>query len=192
MSTTTIEKELATVSKNLSISILQEQAKQLSKSENRFDVSKAIFLQGCIKLMQDIRMKSFDYSKYKTGVACVIDICKIGDARQKGAVADSFDFQSMLSIPDVKRSKNPEEAIKWIEVQITELAVYYGTTISGDIEYLAYQLFNDFGGLSVLDFVKFFAMCKKREFMTEYEHVKAQGISPDFILFFEHLFYVSR
>lgn len=166
----------------MSISILQEQVKQLSNSENRFDVSKAIFLQGCIKLMQDIRMKSFDYSKYKTGAACVIDICKIGDARQKGAVADSFDFQSMLSIPDVKRSKNPEEAIKWIEAQITELAVYYGTTISGDIEYLAYQLFNDFGGLSVLDFVKFFAMCKKREFMTEYEHVKAQGISPDFIL----------
>lgn len=132
--------------------------------------------------MQDVRMRNFDFSKYRSLTSCVIEICKVGDAKEKGALADSFDFQSMLSVPEFKKSKNIDEAIKWLEAQIAELAIFYGTQITGDIEYLAYQLFNDFGGLSVLDFIKFFAMCKKREFVTDYEHVKVQGINPDFII----------
>jgi len=167
---------------SLSISTLQEAIKRLSDSRDRFDISKAVFMQNGIKLMQDSRMKNYNFQSYSSITKCIEAICKVGSAIEKGAVADSFDFQSLMTLPELKTATNIDNAVEWLMAQMTELAVYYGTTISGDVEYLAWDLFNTYGGFSVLDFIKFFAMCKKREFMTDYEHVKVQGISPDFIL----------
>lgn len=134
------------------------------------------------KLLRDARLQKVDMTDYATIQELVVSICKHGNALEKSALADAFDFTTLLSMPEVKETKHPDAAVEFIKANVADLAIYFGTTTTGDSDMLAWLLFQEYGGLTMLDFIKFFSMCKKREFTGEFEFVKTQGINPDFII----------
>ncbi len=157
-------------------------ANEYKNSVNRYGVSLSHFY-GCgVKLLRDARIQKIDLTPYSTIQELVASICKHGNALEKSALADAFDFTTLLSMPEVKDTKHPDLAIEFIKANLADLAIYFGTTTTGDSDMLAWLLFQEYGGLTMLDFIKFFSMCKKREFTGEFEFVKTQGINPDFII----------
>lgn len=134
------------------------------------------------KLLRDARLQKVELETYGSIQDLVISICKQGNALEKSALADAFDFTTLLSMPEVKETKHPDAAVDFIKANLADLANYFGTTTTGDTDMLSWLLFQEYGGLTMLDFIKFFSMCKKREFTGEFEFVKTQGINPDFII----------
>lgn len=167
----------------LSIPYLQELAKKLYESDNVTDLAGAFFYNSCIKLIRDARLSDIDFAEYENAEALVIEICNKGNGVQRSALADAFSFESCARLPELKKAaKNHQSAVGWIATLLADLSVFFGCNTQGDMQELAWMLFNDYGGLSIIDFVKFFSMCKKREFAGEYEFIKTQGINPDFVI----------
>ena len=181
---------------NLSMQVQTLRSDNLAKTDSRnlatlgnltpIDISKEAFLTEGVNLLNDPRLMGFDKTKYDSLNSMVGAICMTGTSVQQAAVASAFSFTSVLAMPELKRFATTDERvlsiIKWLEVQLIDVAAFFGTKATGAMQELSWQLFSDYGGLTILDFTKFFAMCKKRAFVTEFEYVQTQGINPDFIL----------
>jgi len=147
-------------------------------------LSQEQFLRSGSKLLSDPRLGNVR-TDYDSIFSLVGDICLSGTSVQQMAVSDAFGLDAVISMPELKRYATTNERvsniIKWLEVHLIDLAAFFGTKASGAMSEFAWQLYSDYGGLTILDFVKFFAMCKKRTFVSEFEHVQTQGINPDLI-----------
>lgn len=61
------------------------------------------------------------------------------------------------------------------------LADHFGVNFVGDADSVAYSIIQEYGGLSVADFLIFFERAKTRRYVLEYQHVASRGINADFL-----------
>jgi len=61
------------------------------------------------------------------------------------------------------------------------LADHFGVNFNGDPDSVAYSIIQEYGGLSVADFLIFFERAKTRRYVLDYQHIASRGINADFL-----------
>jgi hypothetical protein len=174
---------LAQTTESLSLNTLKESAAILkSQAFSKEALSEAFLYKQALALYQDERLSKVSFNQYKSIQELIFHVCYEGDALQKIALCEAFDFKIMLALPRIDTLEHKAEVVATIKAQLLDLAGYFACAVQGDINTLAWIMAKTYGNLTIFDFVKFFAMCKTRAFTGEYEFVKTQGINPDFIL----------
>ena len=91
-----------------------------------------------------------------------------------------------FALPEVKQLfsgniDNWEVGKDFISAQIERLAGFMGCNVPGDVREVAEKILDSFGGLSPLDFIRFFEYCREGKFRKEFQHVSVRGINAEFL-----------
>jgi len=60
-------------------------------------------------------------------------------------------------------------------------ADHFGVNFNGDLDSVAYSIVQEFGGLSIVDFLIFFERVKTGKYRQEFQHIASRGINADFL-----------
>lgn len=139
------------------------------------------------KINTDLRLKNLDLSKFGDLDSAIIAIILEGDALKIQAFANSLSIIACTGRPSVRylvktgvlKDKN---VIAVLLKLIEDLVNYYDTTDTDSVEQLAWQIYTDYQDFSIADFLKFFDLCKRKEFGNEYQHIASKGINVEFMM----------
>lgn len=116
----------------------------------------------------------------------VLGVMLKGTSSQKTALLKYVPMDCTFYFPDVKKmfSGNIE---KWelgkdfITAQIEKLAGFLGCSTPGDVRDVSEKILEAFGGLTPVDFIRFFEYCREGKFRKEYQHISVRGVNAEFL-----------
>lgn len=138
-----------------------------------------------IKLAEEIPFYSIKFEDYQNVQALVLHVALKGSQAQKSAMSKTFDAYATFAMPEIHPDGDRERALKtveYLETEIAELCNEFGTTYTGDIGTMAYDIMSEFGGMTYLDCIKFFHNAKMGRYKNEMQHVSARGITREFLI----------
>ena len=81
-------------------------------------------------------------------------------------------------ISDACRTKTGQQTtIALLSAGISDLADHFGRAFSGNLESVAFSIFQNYGGLSVVDFMLLCDRAKSSRYRGEFQHIAAQGFT---------------
>lgn len=143
----------------------------------------ALALEGIVK---DPILSKFPFDQ-ASFVEIVYRVIKSGTVLERSALAKHLTPKAACLFPSVKRQTEESfENIQSIIEQVLKpmfkiLADHFGVNFVGDADSVAYSIIQEYGGLSVADFLIFFERAKTRRYVLEYQHVASRGINADFL-----------
>jgi hypothetical protein len=126
--------------------------------------------------MQEVALKGTSIQRTALAKHLILEACLAGE--ELSAIVRGPDARKRYAI--FVASGNPS-APGFIANYVAELAAFYGTEPKGNLFDLADHLFENFGGFTILEWVKFFENCKRGLYKTEYQHIASRGINADFL-----------
>lgn len=117
----------------------------------------------------------------------VMGVMLKGTQSQKLAMMKHLPMEAGLAFPEIYKffSGNIERwqmGISFIAAQIQKLAEYMGTNVPGDVNDVAEHILENYAGLTPVDIIRFFMLCRDGEFRSEFQSVAARGINADFLI----------
>lgn len=158
------------------------------ESENRAAFTRAF---------EDSRLSSINLHGFACPESVIVDIILNGKGIQLKALARELSFEACLCSPSILALIAGEviyenQAILIIMRLIDRLSKFFEKETMASIEEVAWTIFDNYGYLSVEDFVKFFEFCKEKRYATEYQHIASKGINPEFLLSWLEAYAVER
>lgn len=137
-------------------------------------------------IMNDFRLASLPF-KTESIEQIILGVMLMGTQSQKSAMMKYLPMEAGLAFPEIHKIYSGdinrwEFGISFISAQIEKLAGFIGCTIPGDIRDLSERILENFGGLTPVDIVRFFNMCRDGEFRSEFQNVAVRGINGDFLI----------
>jgi hypothetical protein len=132
-------------------------------------------------------------AKGETVVRTISLIAFTGDKRQTNALGRCLSFEASYTMPslwsvittptanDKGIAYRRDQWATWLSGQVMKCAESLGVNFVGDADDMVDGLIEDFGGLSITDFVLFFCKVKQGAYKTEYEHINVRGLNRDYI-----------
>lgn len=136
---------------------------------------------------KDYRLAKLDLSKFKDLDTTIVAIILDKDNLQLQALANSLSIVSCMARPSIKyqiltKKVTTKNVILILIKLIENLILFFGKNEIGVLEELAWQIFNSHQDFSIEDFVKFFDLCKQKEFATEFQYITSRGINTEFVI----------
>lgn len=115
-----------------------------------------------------------------------LDVALCGSIPQRAAFVRNLNTKCVYAMPGIwdtakKSSKAFDICSGFIKANITLICDYYGTTYTGNLDSIAYDMIRDYGGLSVLDWMIFFENSKRGKYKTEYQSITTRGINAEYL-----------
>ncbi len=116
----------------------------------------------------------------------LLSVAISGSQLERAALARHLTPAAAFAFPDVYRmananSKSMAASLGFLEKSIQSLAGHYGAAFVGDIKAISYGILQDYGGLTLADFLIFFEMAKAGKYKTDFQHIATRGITWDFL-----------
>ena len=115
----------------------------------------------------------------------ILKVAAYGSPVQRGALARHLSPEIGLYFPSIVDLANKNggqmKVLSFIQDSIKMLSDHFGVSFSGNIDSVAFSIYQDYGGLSIADFLIFFERAKSGEYKQEFQHVAARGINYDFL-----------
>lgn len=121
-----------------------------------------------------------------TAAQLVTEVAFSGSGIERAAMARHLTPAAAYAFPDIHRmamanSKSMAAALGFLEKSMLSLATHYGCQFTGDVKAIAYSMLQDFGGLSLADFLIFFEKAKAGKYKQDFQHIATRGINWDFL-----------
>ena len=130
-------------------------------------------------MFADERLSATNPSLFDSVEQYITEILLNGSVVQRNAVLDAVGKNSDLSMPEVKYMG--AEGISLIRKYIIESCQVLGCDFKGDLPAVASMLFDDYGGMTLLEWARFFQMVSKGEFRDEYQSMNTRGLNAEFL-----------
>lgn len=108
-----------------------------------------------------------------------------GNSFQRSVLAKQVDASAVFALPELK-----EIAVKFgfdatlsiIMDYLKDICAYHNSEFEGRIEEFAFQVYEEYGGLTLLDLAKFADACKSGKYITKFQTVSTRGVTAEFML----------
>lgn len=125
-----------------------------------------------------------DFSKY-TPASFIMHVCLKGSPIQRAALARCMKPEAGYYFPGISAMAQTPQGLKTcidlISQLLESLAEHLGVKFVGPSHAVAYTIIQDFGGLSVADFLLFIERCKSGDFRKDFQHVASRGVNYEFL-----------
>lgn len=137
-------------------------------------------------IMSDFRLATLPFDT-ESIEQIVLGVMLKGTQSQKTALMKYLPMEAGLAFPEIHKifSGNIdrwETGIAFISAQIEKLAGFMGCGVPGDSRDVSEHILENYGGLTPVDIVRFFMLCRDGEFRSEFQNVAARGINADFLI----------
>jgi len=117
----------------------------------------------------------------------VYRVIRSGSIMERAALAKHLSPKAACFFPPVKQYvqgsfENLQSVIDLVLKPMFKIvADHFGVPFNGDPDSVAYSIIQEFGGLSIVDFLIFFERVKTGRYRQEFQHVASRGINADFL-----------
>ena len=137
-------------------------------------------------IMDDFRLATLPFNTEPLE-QIVLGVMLRGTQSQKSAMMKYLPMEAGLGFPEIHKIFSGDvtrwdTGVSFIAAQIEKLAAFMGCSIPGDLRELSEFILENYGGLTPVDVVRFFMMCRDGEFRSEFQNVAARGINADFLI----------
>lgn len=136
-------------------------------------------------VFEDPRMADFQKKNYESTHEALIHIIEVGKSVHFQAVAKHLSFDDAIKLPSIKYLKSigfsPKKLIQLNLRLVGNLFTYFRSPIDEITEELAWSIMDNYSHFSLLDILLFCDLCKKKKFASEFQHITARGVNPDFL-----------
>ena len=137
------------------------------------------------RIVSDFRLQGLPFDT-ESIEKIVLGVMLKGTPSEKTALLQYVPFDASFSFPDVKsifsgNISQWETGKKFVSAQIQRLASFMGCQTPGEILEVSEFLLENFGGLTPIDFVRFFELCRGGKYRKEFQHVSVRGINAEFL-----------
>ena len=138
-----------------------------------------------ILIFKDPRMADFKKKNYESPYDALIHIIEDGKSIHFQTVAKYLTFDDSIKLPSIQYLKTIGFSFKKIFQLnlrlVGNLFTYFESPIDEITEELVWSIIDNYPHFSLLDILLFCAMCKRRKFANEYQHIITRGVNPDFL-----------
>lgn len=151
-----------------------------SRATNHYALSTAKFYAGFEPLLKHELLRSLDLTKFTSAEAIVETVFFAGSLVQKSAILSTLDATCDLSVPEISNYKRNvgQEALK---ASILQCCDFFGKAFEGNLDQYVVTLYDSYGGLSIMEWMRFFKQVTELKFKEDYQHISVRGLNPDFI-----------
>lgn len=115
-----------------------------------------------------------------------LGVCLRGTTSQKAALIRHLPMETGFAFPECAALFRGdlhrwETGLMFLSANIERLAAYFGGPLPADIRETSERLLENFGGLTPVDWVRFFDMCRDGKFRSEFQNVSVRGVTSEFL-----------
>lgn len=117
-------------------------------------------------------------------ISFIVNICSRGNIAQRRVIADNIDFFASLCVPSINYNDSDKSVLemkKWLKFLLDECCEAMGVNFKGSAEMFIDDVFYSYGGLTVIDFVKFFECVRSRKYVDDFQYIQTQGLNATFL-----------
>lgn len=151
-----------------------------SQATNHYALSTAKFYAAFEPLLQHELLRAIDLTAYTSAEAIIEAVFFGGSFIQKSAILSTLDATCDLSVPELKnyQRKVGQEAIK---AAILQCCDFFGKAFEGNLDQYVVTLYDDYGGLSIMEWMRFFKQATELKLKEDYQHISVRGLNPEFL-----------
>lgn len=143
------------------------------------------------QVFADERLSSINPEGYETLEQYVTFILLNGSPIQRASLLDNLDTLCDISMPEIKQiSRAP--ALALIETYIRQTCQIMGCDFKGDLPTVVTMLYDDYGGLTIIEWARFFQHVAQGKYKDEYQSVNTRGLNAEFLRDWLDQFYSRR
>lgn len=139
-----------------------------------------MFYETAQKVFNDERLENINPASYATYEEYVLDILLAGSTLQRAALLDLIPKDCDLSMPEIK-TLGRKPAIELLTTYVVQTCKMLGCDFEGDRTTVITLLFDEYGGLSVLEWARFFYRIQKLQYNSQYQSVNTRGLNAEFL-----------
>lgn len=132
------------------------------------------------KLFADERLRALDPSAYKTLQGYVTDVLLNGSPVQRASLLEHLETLGDIALPEI-RSMGRQAGVGLIVKYTNETCAIMGCEFKGDLGITATMLFDDFGGVTVIEWARFFQYVIQGKYKNEYQSINTRGLNAEFL-----------
>ena len=154
-------------------------------------MSLAVLYENAPKIFADDRLTGINPAGYETLEQYVTFILLNGSPVQRSALLDNLDTLSDIAMPEIKYlSRAPGTAL--LETYIRQTCQVMGCDFKGDLATVVSGLYDDYGGITIIEWARFFQGITQGKFKDEYQSVNTRGLNAEFLRDWLDQFYERR
>lgn len=162
-----------------------------SAATNHYQMSLAVLYENAPKIFADDRLTGINPAGYETLEQYVTFILLNGSPVQRSALLDNLDTLSDIAMPEIKYlSRAPGTAL--LETYIRQTCQVMGCDFKGDLATVVSGLYDDYGGITIIEWARFFQGITQGKFKDEYQSVNTRGLNAEFLRDWLDQFYERR
>lgn len=154
-------------------------------------MSLAVLYENATRIFADDRLAGINPAGYETLEQYVTFILLNGSPVQRSALLDNLDTLSDIAMPEIKYlSRAPGTAL--LETYIRQTCQIMGCDFKGDLATVVSGLYDDYGGITIIEWARFFQGITQGKFKDEYQSVNTRGLNAEFLRDWLDRFYERR
>lgn len=154
-------------------------------------MSIAVLYENAPALFKEERLSALNPRAYETLEHYITDILLNGSTIQRNGLLDNLDTLSDISMPEI-RLIGRRAGTELISKYILESCRVLGCEFKGDLPAVASTLYDDYGGITLIEWARFFQMVCAGKYKTEYQSVNTRGLNMEFLREWLDRFYQRR
>lgn len=150
------------------------------RATNHYALSTAKFYGSFEPLLKHELLRALDLSNYTSAEAIIEAVFFGGSIVQKSAILSTLDASCDLSVPELSTYSRAigQEALR---AAILQCCDFFGKSFEGNLEQYVVTLYDNYGGLSLMEWMRFFKQATELKFKEDYQHISVRGLNPEFL-----------
>jgi hypothetical protein len=158
---------------------------------NHYQMSLAVLYENAPQVLADDRLQGVNPAGYDSFEQYVTFILLNGSPIQRSALLDNLDTLSDISMPEIKYLSR-EPALALLETYVRQTCQIMGCDFKGDLPTVVSGLYDDYGGVTIIEWARFFHGVTQGKYKDEYQSVNTRGLNAEFLRDWLDQFYERR
>jgi len=151
-----------------------------SGATNHYALSTAKFYGSFENVLNHELLKGMNLLQFDTAESIVETIFFTGSIVQKSAILATLDASCDLSMPELKNFQR-SVAQNALRDSILQCCEFFGKGFEGNLEQYVVTIYDNYGGFSIMEWMRFFDAVTKSKFKEDYQHISVRGLNAEFI-----------
>jgi len=151
-----------------------------AKASNHLEIARFNLLSSASKVYKEERLRGFNPTAYESLEQYVVMVLMKGTMIQRAGLIDSLDQSCDLSVPELKQLQRAP-ATELLKTYITQTCNVFATDFKGDLSYALNMMYDNYGGITLLEWARFFNDVCQGKYKTDFQSVNTRGINVDFL-----------
>jgi len=147
---------------------------------NHYQISLAYLYESAPKIFTDERLSATNPALFETLEQYLTEILLHGTPVQRNAVLDALGTNCDISMPEI-RYMGMTAGTSLIQKYIVETCQILGCDFKGDLPTVASMLYDDYGGMTIIEWARFLQRVAKGDFKDDYQSVNTRGLNAEFL-----------